>query len=193
MSNLAPLGMFVRDRIDWNIEALWTASLYGPGAASVSPQFSLYNNASDGSYLAVYGILLARTIPNRFGQAFTATGADTAASASQNPTISSIMPLAAAIPGTLGYSTSGAYGLNPAAITFAANGANWLTFNGKPLFILAPNMSCRVQYAQLQAPNPAQYEPSACTFLYGLYTQAKSSIQARQVTAAAAAAANNQG
>lgn len=164
-----PLGNFSRSRKDWQLETLRYGSQVDTGTTStLASIYSLNNNANDGTYLALWGILgwygsargmmIANTV---FGQ----VGGFAGTPVQLNPT-------APACPGlnTLNRNTNN--GEPIVGVAFTADGATWFSNGDIPLFLIPPNW--RVDCLPFEPiGNFSTGAPSSITFLWGPYGAAK--------------------
>jgi hypothetical protein len=164
-----PLGSFARGRRDWSIEQLMIGSMTSATFNSVN--FSLNNNSKLGNYLAVYGILAWRNYHPQTMQAFVQVGKDTPYTQIGATPTHPLIAGRAAIEGYIGSRTNGITG-TPIGITFAADGAHWLSMGDLPLFVIPPSYQVVVAPTTLTG-QVVLGDAMACTFLWGYYGSAK--------------------
>ena len=164
-----PLGVFSRSRKDWTVDNLRYSSLYIEQAAGAGyySQMSLNNNAKNGSYLAVWGILATWSGSRPMAQANLQAGQG----GNPNGIDYQLNPATPPIPG---YGSANSNTLpNQGAWTmiFRADGS-WTNNGDVPLFIVPPNyyVNC---YAFIPLGNCPGRGEFAVTYLWGLWAHAR--------------------
>lgn len=159
-----PLGTFARSRKDWSAEQLRYGSQRSNGADNNNADvYYLNNNASDGSYLAVWRIWMWYSgVYNQIAVAwnFGLTGSIL------NDNSRQLIPNAPAIAGYTAFQNGGPTPGIPPAIIFTGNGINPVSFDDVPIAILPPGWCLTVFGITPVNPLPIN-SPSWCTFLWG--------------------------
>lgn len=188
-----PLGLFSRDRFDWQIEAMMLGCA-AVTASSNSPRLGLANAGSLGLPLALYAVCAKTGKPFCDLNLSLTQSPDAAATvASNNLYTSPIVIGSSAIDGYL-TATSVAPSTTPnPGIAFRASGENWFCLPYGPLMVIPVGWAANLMMDIFGAGNAEANVELAASFVWSYYVQAKSSIQLRQISAAAAAAANTQG
>jgi hypothetical protein len=170
-----PLGSLSRSRRDWNVEGLKisTANNIGPDN-NFTVIYSLNNNSSDGSPLAVYQILAWLSDSRQLMVAWPAYGL----AGANNGTDIMLKADAPTIDGYLNQGDNTSTGNPVAGLVFIADGKTPLGNFDAPLFILPVNWRLAVlQYAPIGLFTGNTF--STITFIYGKYSTAR--LQANSV------------
>jgi len=170
MPNPLPLGNLARSRRDWTLDTLRYGGKSASGTNNNLPDvYTLSNNAKDGTYLAIWGILAYWQGANPWFQMVMQPASITQPS----PNLDFQLNLNA--PQTPGY-TAVNHVIAPFSIggglIFLGNGIDWFMFPDAPIMVLPPNWTCYIWPIAILS--LLQWNtPSFANFLWGPYTPAK--------------------
>jgi hypothetical protein len=170
MGSALPLGVFARNRRDWQLDELAIGTAQGNGGANGEAQYCLYNPSNLGLALAVFGVLAHRSGYDQLMQAWPVKG-DLGGNVGN---IAMIDSTGGMIDGVV-ESKPGSLANAPAGVTFKADGRNWLTLGDIPIFIILPTWRLWVGTQQTIGNEPAS-DPSFVTFVWGYYKRPKVSV-----------------
>jgi len=135
---------------------------------TLTPIFALNNNASDGTSLAVWGVLAYWSSPRGLMSIWPAFGF----SGNTPGNDGQLNPIAAQIPGFTSSVIDTSHNEPITGIVYAADGRQWLDNGDIPLFILPPTWSVRILCYEPAGTFPSG-AISSVTFLWGPYATAK--------------------
>lgn len=164
-----PLGNFARSRRDLSVETLRMGSQFTNGQDdNLSDNYFLNNNATDGSSIAVWGVLAYYYGREHLMMA----GVRNQLNGTQPPTDFQIYPSAAMVPGY----TSFLHDTSPLhvqlGVYFITDGITWLQNGDVPLAILPVGYSYIVSTWANYGLLPF-VAPSFCSFVWGPYSTAR--------------------
>jgi|SRR5579884_1592746 len=139
-----PLGVFTRNRIDWDIENIAIGACGKWSGDSVSITLGLWNNATDGTVLALYELNVYCTQQPQVAALFF----DNPGPATNTALISMSNPLLPAIPGVLTASFPGPGSGFPFIQMVRADGGSPWSRRGAPLLLIPPGRQLSVEPLQ---------------------------------------------
>ena len=176
MPTPTPLGNLARQRRDWNIELLRYGSKQTTGTNNnLSDNYTLNNDANDGTWLAIWGVQAYYQGPNQLWQMVMFPGLATKPS----PNLDFQLMLTA--PNQPGY-TALAHAIAPFTIggglLFLSNGIDWMMLPDAPLMIIPPGWAM-VVFPQIWQGLLQPNSPSFVNFLWGPYQHGKTPRRAK--------------
>lgn len=164
-----PLGNLSRSRKDWTLEGLRIGTAQDTATGTtLTAAYSLNNNAADGTYLALWGVLAFCSAPRGMMVMWNQAGLTTPA----NGLDAQIIPTAKAIAGFTNKNIGTTLNQPTAGIVFAADGRQFITNGDVPLFIIPPNN--RVSVIAWEPVGNFNFGAiTAVTFVWGEYSSAR--------------------